>query len=587
VAADARHARRLGVVAILAAASAGIPAIGGAAAVITQHAANASAPVKLYVSQKGSDAGPGTAARPFRSIATAVKRATRNATVVVGSGVYRESIGDVAQPVTIEAAPGATVWISGADVVTGWSAVAGGWVHHNWTTQFCHTCYDPRALDPRFPYAGYPDMAFVNGKALTQVGSVSALRAGTFYVDYAAHNLYVGSNPNGAVVEAATRIEAARFTTAAAGSVVRGIGFKDFASDWNTNPYPAMVLDLAPKMTFDGDTFLGSASRGLSVYAANVTVRASTFIANGFTGFHANTADNLDFEGNTAAYNNTEEFWPGFSPVASVSGVKITSSAHVLVKDNVVEDNYSNGIWFDVSSYDATVVDNFAQANFRNGIYIEITGTSIVASNLSILNGQAGLKLSGATEARVYNTTLADNAEYQLSVHDDGRVNTNPQQIALGITWRAANNTFANNVLSAPRNGEIGPLVYTEDLDKPKNVDASTMITGMVDDVYARSGPNRPTYLAEWTRIAPLPLSKYATLAAFQAATGYESGAIDYTNYSSSPIFVNEAQGNYSLQPGSRLANSGLPLPSDIAAVVGVPCCGAVNRGALVYPGHQ
>jgi hypothetical protein len=543
--------------------------------------------VKLYVAQQGSDAGPGTAARPFRSIGAALKRATRNATVVVGSGVYRESLGDVSQPVTIEAAPGATVWLSGADVVTGWSAVARGWVHHNWTTQFCHTCYDPRALDPLYPYAGYPDMAFVNGKALTQVGSVSALRAGTFYVDYGAHNLYVGTNPTGAVVEAATRVQAARFTGPAAGSVVRGIGFKDYAPDWNTNPYPAMVLDLAPKMTFDDDSFVGSASRGLSVYTSNVTVRDSAFLANGFTGFHANTADNLDFDGNVAAYNNTEKFFPGFSPVASVSGVKITSSYHVLVKGNIAEDNYANGIWFDVSSYQATVVDNFAQSNFRNGIYIEITGSAIVASNLSILNGQAGLKLSGATEARVYNNTLADNAEYQLSVHDDGRVNTNPQQIALGITWRTANNTFANNVLSAPRNGEIGPLVYTEDLDKPKNVDASTMVTAMVDDVFARSGPNRPTYLADWTRIAPLPLSKYATLAAFQAATGYEAGAIDYTNYTTSPIFVNEGLGNYSLQSGSRLIDSGLPLPADVAAAVGVPCCGAVNRGALAYPGHQ
>ena len=44
-------------------------------------------------------------------------------------------------------------------------------------------------------------------------------------------------------------------------------------------------------------------------------------------------------------------------------------------------------------------------------------------------------------------TRCADNHEYQLSVHDDGRVNTNPQQIALGITWNTANNTFANNIL--------------------------------------------------------------------------------------------------------------------------------------------
>ncbi len=544
---------------------------------------------KLYVALDGSDHASGAPGHPLRSVAAAIARAPSGATVVIGTGVYREALGTITRPITIEAAPGAAVWLSGADVVSGWAKSGSGWVHHNWTVQFCHTCYDPRALDPRYPYAGLPDMAFLNHRPLTQVGALSQLAPGTFYVDYGSHDLYVGDDPTGAgtVVEAAARVAAAQFATSAAGSVVRGIGFEDYAPDWNTTPTPAMVLDMAPHMTFDHDVFSGSASRGLSVYATNVTVQNSSFIDNGFTGFHANAADDLDFEDNVAVGNNAGKWWPGFSPVASVSGVKITHSYHVLVKGNVAANNYSNGVWFDVSSYDATVVDNFAQQNFRNGIYIEITGTSIVASNLSVLNGQGGLKLSGATNARVYNNTLANNQQYQLSVHDDGRDNTDPAEIALGITWNTADNTFANNILSAPLGGSSGPLLYTEDLDKPKSVDASTMITGMDHDVFARSSAGRPSVLVLWTRIAPRPLSKYPTLAAFQAATGYEAGAIDYTGYTTSPIFVNEQQGNYSLRPGSPLLGSGTPLPSDIASAVGVPCCGAVNRGALLYPGHQ
>jgi hypothetical protein len=588
-----RARRRRGVVAAFAVAmGALISAPAFASGFVTGSAP--SAPRTLYVAPGGSDAATGTSARPFRSIRCAVAAATKGSTVVVNSGVYRESLGTVSVPMTIEAAPHANVVLSGADVVNGWSAVSGGWVHHNWTVQFCHTCYDSRALDPAHPYAGLPDMAFVNGKPLAQVGARKALGPGTFYVDYAAHDLYIGNNPTGphTVVEAAARVTAALFAKGAAGSAVRGIQFEDYAPDWETTVNPAMVLDEAPNMTFANDVFTGSASRGLSVYASGTHVVASAFVANGFTGFHADKADHLVFDGNLVEGNNTEKWWPGFSPVASVSGVKIATSYHVLIEHNVVNDNDGNGIWFDVSSYDANVVDNVAANNFRHGIYIEITGTAVVASNVSVGNGQTGLKLSDATSARVYNNTLAGNLRYQLMVDDDGRVNTDPAGIALGITWVSAHNSFANNVLATPDTAHSGPVLFTEDLNNPPKHDASTMIVGMIDDVFARSSAHRSTVLAWWTHPAPASPTKNSTLHAFQQSTGYEAGGIEYTGYSTSPIFVAPQKGNYALRPGTALIGSGTPLPRDVAALIGVSCAGtsgtqctnSVNRGALVYP---
>ena len=91
-------------------------------------------------------------------------------------------------------------------------------MHHNWTAHFCQTCYDTRALDPKHPYAGLPDMAFVNGKPLAQVGHASELHAGAFFVDYGAHDIYIGDDPTHASVEATTRVQAAHFTSGAAGS---------------------------------------------------------------------------------------------------------------------------------------------------------------------------------------------------------------------------------------------------------------------------------------------------------------------------------------------------------------------------------
>ena len=43
--------------------------------------------------------------------------------------------------------------------------------------------------------AAYPDQVWIDGVAQRQVGSRDAVVAGTFFVDTAAHRLYLGTNP--------------------------------------------------------------------------------------------------------------------------------------------------------------------------------------------------------------------------------------------------------------------------------------------------------------------------------------------------------------------------------------------------------
>ncbi|MCC7492146.1 MAG: right-handed parallel beta-helix repeat-containing protein [Fimbriimonadaceae bacterium] len=75
-----------------------------------------------------SEAGPGTAAQPFRSVARAVAVARPGDTVLVRPGVYRESVvlrsgGAPGQPLTLRAS-GPGVVLSGADRVTDWQPCA-------------------------------------------------------------------------------------------------------------------------------------------------------------------------------------------------------------------------------------------------------------------------------------------------------------------------------------------------------------------------------------------------------------------------------------------------------------------------------
>ena len=86
-----------------------------------------------YVSTgtNASDSNPGTLAQPFATLQKALNTVTSGGTVDVLSGVYRNQFNTVfkSDNVTLQAAPGASVLISGADVVSGWTQVGSSGVY--------------------------------------------------------------------------------------------------------------------------------------------------------------------------------------------------------------------------------------------------------------------------------------------------------------------------------------------------------------------------------------------------------------------------------------------------------------------------
>ena len=74
---------------------------------------------------QATDDGPGSTDRPFKTISAAVKNLQPGDTVTVRKGVYREQVlietnGTAEAPITVQAARGERVVVSGADLVTGW-----------------------------------------------------------------------------------------------------------------------------------------------------------------------------------------------------------------------------------------------------------------------------------------------------------------------------------------------------------------------------------------------------------------------------------------------------------------------------------
>ena len=70
--------------------------------------------------------------------------------------------------------------------------------------------------------ASHPDQVWIDSTGLAQVGSASQVVGGTFFVDYAADELIIGSDPTGHTVTASDLADA--MTISGAGSKLFGIG---------------------------------------------------------------------------------------------------------------------------------------------------------------------------------------------------------------------------------------------------------------------------------------------------------------------------------------------------------------------------
>src|SRR5262249_20327375 len=138
---------------------------------------------------KADDKGPGTKARPFRTINRAAQLLRPGERVVIASGTYRECVRPArggtspAQMISYEAAPGAPVFNKGSEVLKdGWVEQPTAW-RHEFSGAMFPDAYQPFALpsimgswqwlDPRSvdmgPFLRRRGLVFVDGKPLEPV----------------------------------------------------------------------------------------------------------------------------------------------------------------------------------------------------------------------------------------------------------------------------------------------------------------------------------------------------------------------------------------------------------------------------------
>jgi parallel beta-helix repeat protein len=221
------------------------------------------------------------------------------------------------------------------------------------------------------------EQVFVDGTHLTRVASASAVSDGSFYADYGANAIYVGSNPAGHAVEmskTATAIE-----SGATGVVVRGLTIEHFASAPQAG---ALVSGPGWKVTAN-DVRWNHAVGVMLVKANNTKVDKNLIHHNGQLGLGQYSSAAASVTRNVISSNNTDGFW-----IADweSGGIKSTRSSGT-VSGNVIKANLGIGMWADVADDGRVISSNQIVGNAADGIRFEISRNGTIENNTVSGNG--------------------------------------------------------------------------------------------------------------------------------------------------------------------------------------------------------
>jgi trimeric autotransporter adhesin len=521
----------------------------------------------VYVSPTGSATGDGSPTNPVSTLATAINLASVGDTVVLREGTYHEGTTNsdglglqVGKAITIQPYPGEEVWMDGSVVVGGWtkSPTSNVW-SVNFSTSIDRSPTFTRGADdsatpgfgfinPSFPFAAFAEQVWVDGQALTHVGSAAAVTAGTFFVEgsyvggtgtnrkvFNATKYYIGADPTGKEVRIANLTQAVILL--ADNAVLRGIGVRKYATcvaDFGA--VKAWRAGCAVENVQVEDCSAIGASIGSRT---NIVGRRITALRNGLLGIHSNNGDGLEIDRVRCEFNNTRRF--NFSPVCG--GLKITRCRNISVHHSVFANNYGKGYWSDESVYNCTFYRNDVYDNEHHGAIFELSGLHTIVDNLIVGNGVHGLYCFNIDHIRAWNNTVVDNGATaggggrNCWVNSDTRA---PMQSGStgrdtryafpdpsGMNWLVVQAQYRNNVYGRIGAGGTAEFAIIDSSNNPDRA-AEDFGPDLSGNYYNRLATNQPGTLITWqTAGTNAPATSYTSLSAFRTAKPtQESGSL-------------------------------------------------------------
>ena len=452
--------------------------------------------------------------RQFRTVGEAAQVVGPGDTVLIHTGVYRESVtvsasGTAARPIRFEAAPAANVVVTGADRLTGWrkepgpdqvSSVA-------WPYTFLGGPLHAHPDDDYHALIGRVEQVFVQGYPLHQVLRRDALSRGDFFADLDGKRLYVWSagneDLNTVSVEASTR--AVLWQCKGDYVTLRGVRFR-----YAANAAQQGTLQVGGRHDVVQDCVVERTNgNGASFFAPDISVERCTFQENGQLGFGAAGADRLRMTDCLVRDNNVKDFSRGWE----AGGLKIVLSRHPVLDGCRILDNRGAGVWFDIGNEDAEVSHCLIADNEDAGLFYEISFGLHAHDNVIVGNGladspgawgaQAGICLSSSPGGLIERNLLVANRE-GFDFREQGR--TTPRLGAPPGTPEEAvwnhDETIRHNVLADNRDAQtwgwfdVGDERHWPRAMQEKRADAGEAAQNLAKDYVAKDKNGQPVGLS-------------------------------------------------------------------------------------------
>ncbi len=399
------------------------------------YAVPAKAPHVYYVAPGGRGEAAGTSLAEPTTLEAAFERVVTGDAVVMRGGTYRTGGLRLNQGITLQPYADEHPVLKGTQVATKWEALRNKVWRTSWPTLFPARplgWWQRSREGMRTPLHRFNnDMVFVEGEMLKSAGWEGGLDEHSFYIDYDAGSVYIGTDPTNRLVEI-TAFDNAFIRTSRPchgresdrnGPTIRGITFTQYAYraiDIEGKKPATLVseeptdepLGPADPSTY-GKEVVGTTLENVTISFCSrvagyfrgdgLTVRNSLFSDTSTEGLYVIGSSDVLLERNIFRRNNVEEL-TGYYPAA----VKIFNQSHrVTCRDNLVIDNpHSNGIWYDVGETDGVFVDNWVEGAI-DGFFFEISKGATVAGNVFV-RCDKGLRVLNSSNVRVYHNTFVD-----------------------------------------------------------------------------------------------------------------------------------------------------------------------------------
>jgi parallel beta-helix repeat protein len=190
-------------------------------------------------------------------------------------------------------------------------------------------------------------------------------------------NVYLGAP--GAVLDG-KGINRAAFTQTAADVVIRGLTIRGFVAPVNQG---VVNHDSGPRWVIESNIIEDNGGAGMMA-GIGQRVIGNCLRNNGQYGINAYRVDGLTdlvIEDNEISGNNTDDWETQVPGCGCTGGVKFWATDGADIRGNWVHHNHGAGIWADTNNNDFVIEDNLIEDNYAEGLFYELSYNLVLSGN--------------------------------------------------------------------------------------------------------------------------------------------------------------------------------------------------------------